>query len=92
MSNASEDKKKGSEETKDSGKKINIEAVGKILTDMQDDNHTLKSDFVQLSEIISKLTQDLTGLRAEANKLKVVGFRGNIGGTGSTVHKRDETQ
>ena len=83
-------KKKESEKIKVDVKKMNVLAVAKVLTDMQDDNHKVKSEHVDLKKLISKATQDLGELRAEIIKLKAMGFRGNIGGTGSTVHKQGE--
>jgi capsule polysaccharide export protein KpsE/RkpR len=70
-------------------KSLNLEAVAKLLTDMQDDDHKIMSDFVQMKNIISHATQDIAGLRAEINVLRVAGIRGDMG-TASTVHKKDE--
>lgn len=77
-------------ETKEQVKKMNVDAVAKILTGMQDDNHTVKSQFVDLKRIVTNLTQDIAELRAQTNVLKAMGGRGILGGTGSTVHKQGE--
>ena len=88
MSNLSE-KKEEINETKELVKKMNVDAVAHLLINMQIDNYKVKSEQADLKRIVSKVTQDITGLRAEINVLKVMGLRGNMG-TGSTVHKQGE--
>jgi len=90
MNDLSEEKKKEIEETKEGVQKLNVDAVAKVLTDIQDGNHKVKSEQVDLKRIITKVTQDLAALRAEINMLKAMGGRGTMGGTGSTVHKQGE--
>ena len=85
MSNVSEERMKEIEETKALVKKMNVDAVSQLLTDLQDDHHTIKTEQVDLKRILTNLTQDIVVLRAEINMLKAMGFRGNMG-TGSTVH------
>jgi hypothetical protein len=90
MNNLSEERMQEIEETKKAVKKLNVDAVAQLLTDMQTDNHKIKTEQVSLKPIILKVTQDVTALRAEINTLKAMGARGNMGGTGSTVHKQGE--
>ena len=85
MSNLSEERMKEIEETKALVKKMNVDAVSQLLTDLQDDHHNIKTEQVDLKRILTNLTQDILELRAEINMLKAMGFRGNMG-TGSTVH------
>ncbi len=89
MNNLPEEKMEEINETKELVKKMNIDAVANVLTNMQNDNYKVKSEQADLKHIMSKATQEITGLRAEINVLKVMGFRGNMG-TGSTVHKQGE--
>jgi chromosome segregation ATPase len=87
MSNLSEERMKEIEKTKELVKKMNVDAVSQLLTDLQDDHHNIKNEQVDLKRILTNLTQDIVELRAEINMLKAMGFRGNMG-TGSTVHVR----
>jgi chromosome segregation ATPase len=89
MSNLSEERMKEIEETKKAVKKMNVDAVSQLLTDLQNDHQNIKNEQVDLKRILTNLTQGLTELRAEINMLKAMGFRGNMG-TGSTVHAKDE--
>ncbi len=89
MNNLSEEKEE-TNETKELVKKMNVDAVANVLTNMQIDNYAVRSEFVDLKRIISKVTQDIAELRAQLNVLKAMGGRGIIGGTGSTVHKQGE--
>ena len=88
MSNLSEERMKEIEETKALVKRMNVDAVSQLLTDLQDDHHNIKTEQVDLKRILTNLTQDILELRAEINMLKAMGFRGNMG-TGSTVHEKD---
>ena len=85
MSNLSEERMKEIEETRALVKKMNVDAVSQLLTDLQDDHQGIKNEQVDLKRILTNLTQDIVELRAEINMLKAMGFRGNMG-TGSTVH------
>lgn len=85
MSNVSEERLKEIEETRALVKKMNVDAVSQLLTDLQDDHKNIKDAQIDLKRILTNLTQDIVGLRAEINILKAMGFRGNMG-TGSTVH------
>ena len=76
-------------ETKELVKKMNVDAVARLLTNMQDGNYKIKSEQGDLKHIVSKVTQDITGLRSEIHVLKAMGLRGNMG-TRSTVHKQGE--
>jgi chromosome segregation ATPase len=87
MSNLSEDRMKEIERTRDLVKKMNVDAVSQLLTDLQDDHHHIKTEQVDLKRILTNLTQDIVELRADINILKAMGFRGNMG-TGSTVHAK----
>ena len=69
---------------------MNVDAVANVLIKMQNENYALRSEFVDLKRIITKVTQDKTELQAQLNILKAMGGRGIIGGTGSTVHKQGE--
>lgn len=89
MSNLSEERMKQIEETRETVKKMNVDAVSQLLTDLQDDHHNIKNEQVDLKRILTNLTQDILELRAEINILRAMGFRGNMG-TGSTVHERSE--
>ena len=89
MSNLSEERMKEIEKTKELVKKMNVDAVSQLLTDLQDDHHNIKNEQVDLKRILTNLTQDIVELRAEINMLKAMGFRGNMG-TGSTVHEKGE--
>lgn len=89
MSNLSEERMKEIEETKALVKKMNVDAVSQLLTDLQDDHKSIKNEQVDLKRILTNLTQDIVELRAEINILKAMGFRGNMG-TGSTVHTQGE--
>jgi len=89
MSNLSEERMKEIEKTKELVKKMNVDAVSQLLTDLQDDHHNIKTEQVDLKRILTNLTQDIVSLRAEINILKAMGFRGSMG-TGSTVHARNE--
>ena len=86
MSNISEKKIEKNNETKELVKKMNVDAVANILIKMQNENYALRSEFVELKRMISKVTQDKAELQAQLNILKAMGGRGIIGGTGSTVH------
>ena len=88
MSNLSEERMKEIEETKALVKKMNVDAVSQLLTDLQDDHQSVKNEQVDLKRILTNLTQGIVELRAEINMLKAMGFRGNMG-TGSTVHEKD---
>ena len=90
MSNLSEERMKEIEEKKELVKKMNVDAVANVLIKMQNENYALRSEFVDLKRIITKVTQDKTELQAQLNILKAMGGRGIIGGTGSTVHKQGE--
>ncbi len=85
MSNVSEERLKEIEETKELVKKMNVDAVAQLLTDLQDDHKSIKDAQVDLKRILTNLTRDIVELRAEINILKAMGFRGTMG-TGSTVH------
>jgi len=87
-----EEKRKQEEtsETKELVKKMNVDAVANILIKMQNENYALRSEFVDLKRMISRVTQDKAELQAQLNILKAMGGRGIIGGTGSTVHKQGE--
>jgi len=89
MNNLSEERMKQTNETRELVKKMNVDAVAKVLTAMQDDNYKVKSEQADLKKIVSKVTQDIIGLRAEIHMLKATGLRGNMG-TRSTVHKQGE--
>ena len=89
MSNLSEERMKEIEETRALVKKMNVDAVSQLLTDLQDDHQGIKNEQVDLKRILTNLTQDIVELRAEINMLKAMGFRGNMG-TGSTVHEKGE--
>ena len=89
MSNLSEEKMEEINETKELVKKMNVDAVANVLINMQNDDYKVKSEQADLKHTISKVTQEITGLRAEINVLKAMGLRGNMG-TGSTVHKQGE--
>jgi len=90
MGTVSEERMKEMEETKAAVKKMNVEAVAKMLTDMQTNNHKVKSEQLDLKRMVTNVTQDLAVFRAEINALKAMGSRGVLGGTGSTVHKKGE--
>lgn len=90
MSNLSENKIEETNETKELVKKMNVDAVANVLIKMQIDNYGVRSEFVDLKQIVTKVTQDITELRSQLNILKAMGGRGIIGGTGSTVHKKGE--
>ncbi len=77
-------------ETKELVKKMNVDAVAHLLTNMQIDNYKVRSEFVDLKRMISRVTQDIAELRAQLNVLKAMGGRGILGGTGSTVHTQGE--
>jgi hypothetical protein len=87
-----EEKRKNEEasETKELVKKMNVDAVANILIRMQNENYALRSEFVNLKQMISKVTQDKIELQTQLNILKAMGGRGIMGGTGSTVHTSDE--
>jgi chromosome segregation ATPase len=87
MSNLSEERMKEIEATKEIVKKMNVDAVSQLLTDLQDDHHNIKNEQVDLKRILTNLTQDILELKSEINILKAMGFRGNMG-TGSTVHEK----
>ena len=89
MSNLSEERMKEIEETRALVKKMNVDAVSQLLTDLQDDHQSVNNEQVDLKRILTNLTQGIVELRAEINILKAMGFRGNMG-TGSTVHTQDE--
>jgi len=89
MSNLSEERMKEIEETRALVKKMNVDAVSQLLTDLQDDHQGIKNEQVDLKRILTNLTQDIVELRAEINMLKAMGFRGNMG-TGSTVHEKGQ--
>jgi hypothetical protein len=76
-------------ETKELVKRLNVDAAAQLLINMQDSNYKIKSEQSDLKHIVSKVTQDITGLRAELRMLKAMGLRGTMG-TGSTVHKQGE--
>jgi len=84
MSNLSEERMKEIEETKEHVKKMNVDAVSQLLTDLQDDHKGIKDAQVDLKRILTNLTQDILEIRSEINILKAMGFRGNTG-TGSTA-------
>lgn len=89
MSNLSEERMKEIEETRALVKKMNVDAVSQLLTDLQDDHQSIKSEQVDLKRMLTNLNQNIVELRAEINILKAMGFRGSMG-TGSTVHTPDE--
>lgn len=89
---AMEEKRRNEEvsETKELVKKMNVDAVANILIRMQNENYALRSEFVNLKQLISKVTQDKIELQTQLNILKAMGGRGIMGGTGSTVHTSNE--
>lgn len=87
MSNLSEDRMKEIEETRALVKKMNVDAVSQLLTDLQDDHKNIRDAQVDIKRMLTNLTQEIVELRAEINILKAMGFRGNMG-TGSTVHAK----
>lgn len=89
MSNVSEERLKEIEETRALVKKMNVDAVSQLLTDLQDDHQSIKNEQVDLKRILTNLTQGIVELRAEINILRAMGFRGTMG-TGSTVHTQGE--
>ena len=89
MSNLSEERMKEIEETRALVKKMNVDAVSQLLTDLQDDHQGIKNEQVDLKRILTNLTQDIVELRAEINMLKSMVCRGNMG-TGSTVHEKGQ--
>ena len=89
MSNVSEERLKEIEETKEVVKKMNVDAVAQLLTDLQDDHQSIKNEQVDLKRMLTNLTQDILELRSEINILRAMGFRGSTG-TGSTVHAKGE--
>ena len=90
MVDSSEERMEETNETKELVKKMNVDAVANILIKMQNENYKVRSEFVDLKGMISKVTQDIAELRAQLNVLKAMGGRGIIGGTGSTVHMQGE--
>lgn len=90
MADSSEEKREETNETKELVKKMNVDAVADLLIKMQDENYKVRSEFVDLKRMISKVTQDIAELRAQTNVLKAMGGRGILGGTGSTVHTQGE--
>lgn len=90
MNDLSEKEIEENNETKDLVKKMNVDAVANILIKMQNDNHEVRSEFVDFKRMITKVTQDVAELRAQQNVLKAMGGRGIMGGTGSTVHTQGE--
>ena len=82
--------KEDMENTKTHDKKLNIDAIANFLIKIQNENHQVKSEFINLKKIIKNSTQDISGLRAQINELKALGARGTIGGTGSTVNLKEE--
>jgi hypothetical protein len=90
MVDSSEKKIEEINETTELVKKMNVDVVAKVLTDMQNYNHEVKSEQADLTKIVLKVTQDIAELRAQINVLKTMGARGTIGGTGSTVHMQGE--
>jgi hypothetical protein len=75
------------EETRALVKKMNVDAVSQLLTDLQDDHKNIRDAQVDIKRMLTNLTQEIVELRAEINILKAMGFRGNMG-TGSTVHAK----
>lgn len=92
MNNLSEEKMEDTNETKELVGKMNVDVVANVLIKMQNENYKVRSEFVDLKRMISKVTQDITELRSQLNVLKAMGGRGIIGGTGSTVHKQGESR
>lgn len=90
MSNLSEEKMEETNETKELVKKMNVDAVSNVLIKMQNENYKVRSEHVDLKQMITRVAQDMAGLRSQLNVLKAMGGRGIIGGTGSTVHKQGE--
>jgi hypothetical protein len=90
MSNLSEETIEKTHETKELVKKMNVDVVANLLVKMQNENYAVRSEFVDLKRMLSKVTQDTAELRSQLNVLKATGGRGIIGGTGSTVHKQGE--
>ncbi len=90
MNNLFKEKMEKTNETKELVKKMNVDVVANLLLKMQNENYKVRSEFVDLKRIISKVTQDKIELRSQLNILKAMGGRGIIGGTGSTVHKQGE--
>ena len=88
MNNISKERMKEIEATKAAVKKMNVNAVAELLISVRDDNHKVKSEQQDLKRMVSNLTQELAGLRAEIATLKAIGYRGGMG-TGSTVHNKD---
>ena len=90
MTDSSEETIEETNETKELVKKMNVDAVANVLIKMQNENYKVRSEFVDLKGMISRVTQDIAELRSQLNVLKAMGGRGIIGGTGSTVHKQGE--
>ena len=67
-------------------KKMDVNAVTQLLTDIRNDSQEIKNEHIDLKRMLTNLTQGTLELRAEINMLKAMGFSGNMG-TGSTVHK-----
>lgn len=90
MSNSSEEKMEEASETIELVKTMNVDVVANLLLKMQNENYKVRSEFIDLKRMITKVTQDIVELRSQLNVLKAMGGRGIIGGTGSTVHKQGE--
>lgn len=90
MGNLSKEKMGENAETKEQVKKMNVYAVASLLVKIQNENHKIKSEFMDLKRVITKVTEDIKILRSQTNELKAIGGKGIIGGTGSTVHKKGE--
>jgi hypothetical protein len=82
-----EERFKEIEGTKETVKKMNVDAVADLLIKVQNKNHELLSDNVDLRRVVTNNNQKLLELEGRINALQAMGFRGLMG-TGSTVHDK----
>lgn len=77
------------EETKNVVKTMNVNAVAELLVKVQDQNHQVLNENVDIKRMLTQNNMEMAAMRSEISMLKAMGFRGNMG-TGSTVHTKDE--
>ena len=80
-----EERFKEIEKTREVVKTMNVNAVADLLVKVQEQNHKVLEDNVDLKRMVTTNNREMAEMRSEIAALKAMGFRGTMG-TGSTVH------
>lgn len=71
------------EQIREEVKKRNVDTVARLLVDVQEHNHKVQAEMVDLRRMMSQSMQQVEQLRGELNAIKAMGYIRM--GTGPTV-------